>query len=146
LQPKRLERIRLGDYLFLNDAYNANPDSFETSLDVLAQEQALFKGVVAGDMLELGDKAPVLHYQLGRHIADMNLDFLICKGRFANDLISGALDGGMDPDMLHHERTYPGCVNRLVELEGEQVAVLLKGSRACRMEEVIKCFMNYCTR
>lgn len=145
LQPMRLQRERVGSYLFLNDAYNANPESFHGAIDVLAKEKSLFKIVVSGDMLELGEESERLHYGLGREISQKDIDFLICRGKFARNVIEGAIEGGMDLSQVCEEQTHCGCAERLYEFEGEDAAVLLKGSRQSRMEEVIKCFMNFYT-
>lgn len=145
LQPMRLERKETEGMIFINDAYNANPDSFKSALEVLMAEDALCRGVVAGDMLELGERSEKLHYELGKEIAERGVDFLIASGKYADHLAEGAVRGGMDPDKVVKERSHQGCAMRIEEFSCGDMAVLVKGSRLSRMEEVIRCFTNYYT-
>ncbi len=52
-----------GAFTLINESYNANPASTRAALETLAQ-QAGRKVAILGDMLELGDTAPMLHKAL----------------------------------------------------------------------------------
>jgi len=146
LQEMRLEKIREGNILFINDAYNANPDSFECALDVLDAEDGGKKIVVAGDMMELGDKSDELHRELGRDMARRGLDLLITIGEKAAHAGAEAVDAGMDPDRVLRAADHAAAAEIVHSAAEDGAVVLLKGSRVSRMEEVIRCFTSSCTR
>jgi len=69
------------DLFIVNDSYNANPASFEHSLaafrNLAGKRRAL---VVAGDMLELGDRAVHYHEALGEWLAKSGIEVVISVG------------------------------------------------------------------
>ncbi|MDD5634661.1 MAG: UDP-N-acetylmuramoyl-tripeptide--D-alanyl-D-alanine ligase, partial [Candidatus Omnitrophica bacterium] len=147
LPKMRLEHVTIDNVLFVNDAYNANPDSFECALKVI--EAMTFhgkKGVVAGDMNELGQEAPRLHKNLGRSIADKKMDFLIVLGKFSDDIAQGAVDAGMAKEKVRIVKDWEAAASNLREMAIGRSVVLLKASRKGKMEEVLKCFTTCCIR
>ncbi len=147
LPGMRLEKVKVDNITFINDSYNANPNSFECALKVLQDvEIANKRGVVAGDMLELGARAEEFHRMLGRSIAEKGIDFLITIGPNARHMIDGALDSGMGSDRAVPAETHQTAAEMIRRLAVADTVVLLKGSRSARMEEVLKCFTTSCTR
>lgn len=147
LPHMRLERISVNDIVFINDSYNANPDSFECALDVLKNIVTDGKkSVIAGDMLELGERAAEFHKKIGKSIASKNIDFLITVGDLARFVASGALSGGMSKNRVFCAKDREDAARVIRELASPSDVVLLKGSRGARMEEIIKCFTTSCSR
>ena len=72
----RLERIDLArGVVLIDDTYNANPQSMEVALRMLAQRRGHGRGLaVLGEMGELGATAPTAHRELGRLAAALGLD------------------------------------------------------------------------
>ncbi|MGB3111652.1 MAG: UDP-N-acetylmuramoyl-tripeptide--D-alanyl-D-alanine ligase, partial [Candidatus Omnitrophota bacterium] len=90
LPEMRLEKVDVGGVMFINDSYNANPSSFECALNVLKEMPARGKkGVVAGEMLELGKGSARFHQDLGKSIAGKKIDFLITVGEMAGNIARG---------------------------------------------------------
>ena len=50
----------------LNDSYNSNPEALQSMIRTLARRPARRRILVAGEMLELGEHAPILHYTCGK--------------------------------------------------------------------------------
>jgi UDP-N-acetylmuramoyl-tripeptide--D-alanyl-D-alanine ligase len=147
LPEMRLEKVKAGDVTFINDSYNANPSSFECALKVLAGEAfAAKRGVVAGDMMELGDRTEEFHKSIGKSIAEKGIDFLIAIGPNAGHMVSGAVGGGMPSARAMTAATHQAAAQLVRGLAGAGTIVLLKGSRSARMEEVLKCFTTFYTR
>lgn len=147
LPEMRLQKVRSGGVVFINDSYNANPNSFECALKVLVKDPfALKKGVVAGDMMELGARTEEFHRMLGRSIAEKGIDFLITIGPNARHMIDGAVCSGMGKDRAVEAGDHRSAADMLRSFAGPDTVVLLKGSRSSRMEEVLKCFTTFCTR
>ncbi|NIR60248.1 MAG: UDP-N-acetylmuramoyl-tripeptide--D-alanyl-D-alanine ligase, partial [Gammaproteobacteria bacterium] len=62
LPPMRGEIRRLDGLTLLVDCYNANPASFRAAIDALdALAAGRRRAVLAGTMLELGDRSEALH-------------------------------------------------------------------------------------
>ena len=81
---KRMQIIKNGQSLIINDAYNANPDSFQPALDTLAYLAADKKTrriLVVGDMLELGNKSDELHRKLFLSLLDDKIDGIFTFGK-----------------------------------------------------------------
>ena len=147
LPSMRLEKVSSGGIVFLNDAYNANPGSFEAAVETLAATSSSGeKWVVAGDMLELGDASGELHRELGRKIASLRMDFLITLGDMGGEILAGARDCGMGEDRTYAALSHCDAAEKISERASAGSTVLVKGSRVMKMEEVIKCFITCCTR
>jgi UDP-N-acetylmuramoyl-tripeptide--D-alanyl-D-alanine ligase len=142
----RLEKVEAEEITFINDSYNANPDSFERALDVLESVPgSRVKGVVAGDMMELGERSDEFHRMIGRSIHERGIDFLITLGGRAWHMAEGALDSGMAVSKVLRAQTHEDAAEMVREMAAPGAVVLLKGSREARMEEVLKCFTISCT-
>ncbi|MCL5061312.1 MAG: UDP-N-acetylmuramoyl-tripeptide--D-alanyl-D-alanine ligase [Candidatus Thermoplasmatota archaeon] len=132
----RLQRKpALHDSVFIDDTYNANPDSVKAALAVLAQ-QAGKKVLVLGDMGELGSDAAAMHAQIGQAARAAGVDRLLALGELTKETV-GAFGAGA----MHFERIQ----ELLAELENELTAdttVLVKGSRFMQMERVVQSFIE----
>ena len=118
---------------FIDDTYNANPDSVKAALAVLAQ-QAGRKILVLGDMGELGSDAAAMHAQIGLAAHAAGVDRLLALGELTQETVAAFGAGAM-----HFER----IEELLAELENELTpgtTVLVKGSRFMQMERVVKSF------
>jgi UDP-N-acetylmuramoyl-tripeptide--D-alanyl-D-alanine ligase len=118
-----------GGGLLLNDAYNANPVAMRAAVDhllVVADGRPLV--AVLGDMYELGPGADVYHRAVGEHCAAAGVR-LLAVGGLARDYLTGAPG----------ERwfaTVDECLAALPEAVPAGSAVLVKASRAMRLERV----------
>jgi UDP-N-acetylmuramoyl-tripeptide--D-alanyl-D-alanine ligase len=147
LPEMRLEKVNVDGLVFINDSYNANPDSFECALKVLQDNGAGGpKGVVAGDMLELGSGSDEFHRMIGRSIVGNGVDFLITLGSKARHIAEGALESGMEKSRVLCAASHEDAAEMVRQTADPGTVILLKGSRATRMEEVLKCFTTSCIR
>lgn len=139
----RLPKMRLTEHalrsgaVVIDDSYNANPDSLRAAL---AHVQGKFPGrkiAVLGDMRELGSFSRDLHRESGRSLPAYGFDRLYCTGEESRAYVEGANEGGMIPGRARH---FDSKADLIAALAGEIVrgdAVLVKGSRGSRMEEVV---------
>ena len=121
----------------INDAYNANPASMRSALAMLGSMGGGARIAFLGEMRELGVTSPALHREIGRAAAAEHVNVLIAIGVDAEAMRAGALDGGMDPAMATVVDSHAAAAARVRELVKPGDAVLVKGSRGARMEEVI---------
>lgn len=118
---------------FIDDSYNANPDSVLAAMKVLALHTGK-KILVLGDMGELGDEAAALHAQMGLAARLVGIDKLFALGDLTRETVSAFGQGA-----THFERIQ----ELLTELENElspDTTVLVKGSRFMHMERVVQYF------
>lgn len=135
LQPRVLHNVN-----FIDDTYNANPASLKQALEALAHFPAKGKRIfVMGDMLELGGKEEFFHREAGRMAAGA-CDAFIAAGRFSGIAGQAARVAGLNiKNIFTCENSAEArdiLFNRM-PLSKDDI-VLVKGSRAMKMEEVFK--------
>ncbi len=120
---------------FIEDCYNASPDSQAAALAVLGSMNAKRKIAVIGDMLELGAVSESAHYEVGKKAAENGIDAVFTYGERAVQTAKGATDGNvklvrsfLDKEELSKE---------LLSFLEQGDAVLFKASRGMKLEEVI---------
>ena len=124
--PGRLQHGPLaGGGLLIDDSYNASPESVQAGLEVLAARPETRKVLILGDMLELGSAAVRLHEQVGAQARALGIATVLSIGSAA------AAAGG------RHFSSPAALAGAIRNLAGEDCAMLVKGSRAMRMEQVI---------
>lgn len=125
-------------WTLINDAYNANPDSMRAALQVLLNQiPARRRIAVLGDMKELGAYSMRLHWSLGRWLAGQALDYLVLVGTEVLWTAAAAREGGFPPSRLLHFETPQQAREWLLRMVQPGDCVLLKGSRALGLEQVV---------
>jgi UDP-N-acetylmuramoyl-tripeptide--D-alanyl-D-alanine ligase len=123
----------------LNDCYNANPGSMAMALKTLAELRDAGRTAAAlGDMLELGESSLECHRELGRQAALTGLDLLVVYGNFRQEVAAGAREAGLGPERIVLVETHGAGAGALKEFLKPGDWLLVKGSRAMRMEQVIE--------
>jgi len=135
----RLEAVRLSNGArILNDAYNANPASMEAALAALGAEAGRRRIAVLGEMWELGEAAARYHREVGAAAQRLGVDVLVAVGMHAEALAAGALEAGMAARAVERLATAADAAHWLAaHLESDDV-VLIKGSRAAKMEQILE--------
>jgi UDP-N-acetylmuramoyl-tripeptide--D-alanyl-D-alanine ligase len=126
---------QVGDVLVLDDSYNANPDSMAQALELLAARPER-RIAVLGDMLELGAETPALHAQLGGRVAAAGVGGFLGFGPAMQHAVRAAAAAGLGARAAHFD-DLEALVAALRALLRPGDAVLVKGSRGCRMERVV---------
>ncbi len=135
----RMELIELpGDITVVKDCYNANPASMAAALEVTHGLMRGRKIAVLGDMMELGDYAPRAHRDVGIKVAQLGYSHLFSVGQYAGDFSQGAVQGGMSNEKIRAESRTETIVPQIVSCLEPGDVVLVKGSRAMKMEEVVE--------
>ena len=121
--------------IFIEDCYNASPDSQAAALAVLGDMNSKRKIAVIGDMLELGAVSKDAHYGVGKKAAENKIDALFTYGERALETAKGAKDCGVaDVRSFDCKQTLS---KELVSYLEEGDAVLFKASRGMKLEDVI---------
>jgi UDP-N-acetylmuramoyl-tripeptide--D-alanyl-D-alanine ligase len=115
----------------IDDTYNANPASLRVALDLLSKADAE-TWLVLGDMGELGEEGERLHREVGEEARRAKVRRLFALGDLAAKAAEAFGPGAETfADM-------EGLNTRLKELVRSGVHILVKGSRAMRMEHVVQ--------
>ena len=139
LTKARLQIKEIGGVQFLDDSYNANPDSMKAALRTLVELDAEGKRIaVLGEMRELGAESERGHREVGETAATLGVDHLITIGDAAKLIAEGARTAGLDK--VSSARSTDEAAKLLGEIAEPGDLVLIKGSRAARTEEVIEQF------
>jgi len=139
LTKARLQIKEIGGVQFLDDSYNANPDSMKAALRTLVELDAEGKRIaVLGEMRELGSESERGHREVGEIAAMLGVDQLITIGRAAEQIAEGARTAGLEK--VSSARSTGEAAKLLGQIAEPGDLVLIKGSRAARTEEVIEQF------
>ena len=120
---------------FIEDCYNASPDSQAAALAVLGGMNAKRKIAVIGDMLELGSVSREAHYGVGTKAAENGIDAVFTYGERSLETAKGAADGGVADVRSFSDKQQLSQV--LAEYLEQGDAVLFKASRGMKLEDVI---------
>ena len=149
LTNMRFQIIEKENTVYINDAYNASPASMRKSLETFSKiYNDRIKIVVLGDMLELGEKELELHSELSETIEQCKLDKIYLFGERMKSLYS-KLKGnfekenekGNKKENFEKKEVFHFSDKNLIKEELKKVtdkkAVLIKGSRGMKLEEII---------
>ncbi len=123
---------RRGDITVILDCYNASPTSMRSALSVLGGMESKRKIAVLGDMLELGEMSRQLHAMIADYIR-LNADVCFLYGAemaACRDALAGSGVG------VFHSENKDALAAQLNDFLAGGDAVLFKGSRGMRMEEI----------
>ncbi len=131
-----------GDWLVIDDSYNANPLSAARMLEAASATAAGRPLVcVLGEMLELGTLAAREHELLGRRTAEAGACAVFWKGGHGEDVARGLSRAGFAG--LFRPVTQAADVQEGLKACGLRGGVMLfKGSRGNRLEELAEAFIG----
>ena len=145
LPGHRWEITEQNGVTYVNDAYNANPDSMVAALDAFVQiygrKSPAYPGdekkpqaggsrhlvAVLGDMFELGENSLELHRKVFRHAMSLGIDLVIGVGEMSSQCLCNLAYRKLD-DLRKKFR---------VDVSAGDV-VLLKGSRGMQLEKLLE--------
>ena len=135
----RYERIALeSGVVLIYDAYNANAAGMMAALDAFAAESAPRRIALLASMAELGEGAADLHRRVGGHAAATKVDVMLVGGEFAGELALGARSAGLPSERIVPFMTNEQAARWVRDHARAGDAVLLKGSRKYKLEEIVE--------
>ncbi len=136
ITEKRLNVFKRNGYSIIDDTYNASPASVKAALDVLKSDRySKRKIAVLADMLELGGASEKIHYEIGEYAGKIGIDHLFAYGEHAQEYIKGV--NGVTEGKGTHFASKQDLVAVLKEYIAPGDAILVKGSRGMKMEEIV---------
>lgn len=137
--PGRMHIYKISQKVHLiDDTYNANPASVSNALKTLHRISHGTLSIAAlGDMLELGEQSDKLHYEIGKEISTLNIDYLFVFGKQGKHTIAGAVENGFSEYSTYHGDK-EAIAKQIFQLLNKETWILVKGSRGMVMEHVIQ--------
>lgn len=124
--------------VLLDDTYNSSPSAVDSAIDTLLAIPARRRIIVLGEMRELGKYSEQLHRQVAQRIYKEKLDFVFL-GQGETEFIADELTSlGFWEERLAYNLQNSQLVSRLLKTLGKGDVCLIKGSRAVRLDEVVK--------
>ena len=146
LPEMRLELRSIAGIRIMNDCYNANPVSMASAVDTLARLEITGRRIlVCGDMLELGKDAPMFHRDLGNMVVEFGIDRLVTIGNLSRLVSRGAIENGMSSLDIRDCENNIEAVEVLVHWLEPGDVILIKGSRANHLEQIVNGIEEYYT-
>lgn len=137
--PEQLRLIAvpgIKDSTIIDDTYNANPTSTLAALNLLEELEGR-RVAVLGDMLGLGSDEERGHRLVGHRAAEV-VARLVTVGARARLIAEGARAAGLKPGAVLEVDDNAHAVDALGQLVAPGDIILVKGSRATRMEEIVE--------
>ena len=129
--------VEKGGITFIEDCYNASPDSMKAALSVLKALPNARKIALLGDMLELGDASESGHRATGEWVADAGVSLLIAYGPNSAAMAEAAKNRGI---ATVHCQTAAEVLQYLQQSVRPGDAVLVKASHAMKLDEILADF------
>ncbi len=130
------QRVKVvGGIRFIEDCYNASPDSQQAALKMLSTVNASRKIAVLGDMLELGSISEEAHRNAGLIAAKNKIDILMTYGELSQETAKRAVGCGVPEVYSFLDKAE--LADKLTQVLTQGDAVLFKASRGMALEDVI---------
>ncbi len=143
LQPadKRGEVVRFAEgFTVINDSYNSSPTALNALAELLAATPGFARRILAaGEMRELGESAPELHRECGRHVAGLRkIDWIVGVQGPADEFVKAAVAAGHPADRAKFFQNSTEAGEFLAGFIKPSDLLLLKGSRGVKMEKILE--------
>lgn len=142
LAKARLQIKQIHGVQFIDDSYNANPDSMKAALRTLVELDVDGKRIaVLGEMRELGEELESGHREVGECAAELGIDQLIAIGEIGAIIARAAEKSGLEKSVAVRSTSEAAAMLADIAVPGD--LVLVKGSRSARTELVLEEFAQH---
>ena len=134
----RFQEIKIGENIYINDAYNASPTSMKAAIDTLNEiYNDKYKIAILGDMLELGENEIDYHIDVLNYLLDKKIKLIYLYGERMKKAYNMFMKSKSEEYRFWYYPTKEGIVESLKNIKMEKV-ILLKASRGTALEDIIK--------
>lgn len=133
--PLRFQKIERDGIIFIQDSYNANPDSMTIAMKNLPRPNPGGKMIgILGSMPDLGNTSLKYHRQIGENAAN-HFDEIFCIGDDAKEIQAGFSAKGKSAS---HFSNLASIKTKLFDLAKPGDVVLIKGQNALKLWEILE--------
>ncbi len=137
--PMRGQVVRFAErFTVIDDSYNSNPQALMEMIKVLSGAPGSRRILVAGEMLELGADAGLLHFRCGQWAAQHGIDIVVAVRGDAKELAQGAVAGGIPESQVHFFTEVDPASDFVTRNVRSGDLVLVKGSRGVHLERLVQ--------
>lgn len=137
--PHRLQLVEgVGGWQVLDDTYNSSPAALEAALDVLCEMSARRRVAILGEMKELGVYSEQMHREIARKIYKEKIDWVLLGGGDTRFIADELIKLGFPSERVELNLSNSQIVTKMLKNMGRGDMILVKGSRAVKLDEVIK--------
>jgi UDP-N-acetylmuramoyl-tripeptide--D-alanyl-D-alanine ligase len=140
-EGSRLKMIQ-SQYKIIDDSYNANPESMESSIQVTGQiSDGKAFACILGDMKELGDYSDFYHHKIGEILNQSQARYVISFGKDSKKITEAITNPEIKKIHFSADAdasTIPVLVDWIKANIIEGTAILVKGSRSMKMERIVE--------
>jgi len=149
LELNRMQVFEKNGKIIINDCYNANPPSMKRAVDTLKQisvKNSSRSIAVLADMFELGKQSEKLHYEVGQYTGKKGIDVLVALGKLSENICTGFYSvkdknrSSFKKKDVYYFRDKEELKANLGKIIKKGDTILIKGSRANKLESLIECF------
>ena len=134
----RFQEIKIGEDIYINDAYNASPTSMKAAIDTLNEiYNDKYKIAILGDMLELGENEVDYHMDVLNYLLDKKIKLIYLYGERMKKAYDIFMKNKSEEYRFWYYPTKEGIVESLKNIKMDKV-ILLKASRGTALEDIIK--------
>lgn len=139
LTKMRFEKIQKENNLYINDAYNASPISMKYALETFDNLYSdKYSIAVLGDMLELGEKELEFHKEIIITAIKKQIKEIILYGKIMLEAFERLQNEGVvNLEKVRHIKDKSEIKNYIINHQNLEKAILLKGSRGMKLEDII---------
>ncbi len=123
-----------GGARLIDDSYNSSPAALSRALESGRRIAADRHWAVLGQMLELGDQAPEMHFQAGREAAQVGFSPIVGVGDLAREIVRGARQEGAEAFWFADAAA---AVDAVAEQLRDGDLLLVKGSRGVALDTLV---------
>jgi UDP-N-acetylmuramoyl-tripeptide--D-alanyl-D-alanine ligase len=142
----RMELHDVGDFVLVDDSYNANPESMAAALSTLilfAQERGGSSWAFLGKMHELGESEAASHQEIGRLASELGIDHLVAVGTGMYK-VAGMNTFGSELTSYHECSSQAEALEVARHIEPGD-SILVKASRAEKLDALAREILTICT-
>lgn len=133
---KRWESTEAGGFKFINDSYNANPESMRAFVDTIFELYNNYN-LILGDMGELGEQEIEYHKELGRYInSKKNINTQSCIISLGN--LSKNITDEINVCKTAHFENLDDVIAFINSNLPKNSTIFLKASRSMKFEKIIE--------
>ena len=119
----------------LDDSYKSNRQSALAALDTLCEFDVPRRIAILSDMLDMGEAAVRIHYEVGKALGEYPIDRVCTYGEMSRYIAQGAINAGIR-EVTHYESKE--ALQQDVYAEFAQPCIaLVKGSRGMQMDSIV---------
>jgi UDP-N-acetylmuramoyl-tripeptide--D-alanyl-D-alanine ligase len=126
-----------GHIKIIDDTFSSNPQAAKAAINVLSSIGKGTNVAILGNMLALGAYSSKGHADVGAHLAQRNVHYLLTYGELAKRIGTAAIANGFPEKRVYHFSNRASLNQMALSLLKPSTTILVKGSHDAFMSETV---------